>query len=190
MSSFVLQSYPSSNSIPLTSSVFGNQFMRVQAAPLVCSDSSFSQLAKEASAISMSDLEAGDEFLVMEKKSFIEMMKKRAKTHGNATVRTVIDTYQTGQDLKDFLILMKEFGVRGKVIERVYRGKTYIILSGRPGLRRIFTGTRYLNNNTTMITHGVGRIGAGAKVMKGATITIMFVVAADCHGSRRYRQPI
>jgi|GEM_PF-5495505 len=140
--------------------------------------SNFSLLAKDACFVDTTGASSGDEFLVMEKKSFLEMMMEKVKLHGDSVSRAAIDLYQTSKNIKDLAVLYKEFGVQGKILEKVYNGKKYIILKGRPGLRTVFTGTRYLSSNTKMITHGIGSV-AGQKIMSGSTVTIMFVVAAD-----------
>jgi hypothetical protein len=85
-------------------------------------------------------------------------------------------------ELKDVFHLREvfhEFGVAGKAYTKLINGKAYVILKGRPGLRRIFKGTKYLEGNSKIVSFGVGKAGV-LKSIKGGTVwSLVFVNAWD-----------
>ncbi|CAK7044085.1 MAG: hypothetical protein MORG_01852 [Morganella sp. (in: enterobacteria)] len=53
-------------------------------------------------------------------------------------------------------------------------GKTYIRISGRAGVRRIVTGTRYGANHPTMVNLGIGMQGLKDGIVKGIKFCLVF----------------
>ncbi|MEG0280047.1 MAG: hypothetical protein RR510_12570 [Morganella sp. (in: enterobacteria)] len=53
-------------------------------------------------------------------------------------------------------------------------GKTYIRISGRAGVRRIVTGTRYGANHPTMVNLGIGMQGLKDGIVKGVKFCLVF----------------
>lgn len=53
-------------------------------------------------------------------------------------------------------------------------GKTYIRISGRAGVRRIVTGTRYGANHPTMVNLGIGMEGLKDGIIKGIKFCLVF----------------
>jgi hypothetical protein len=85
-------------------------------------------------------------------------------------------------ELKDVAHLrhvVHEFGVAGKAYTKLIRGQPYVILKGHPGLRKIFTGTKYLADNSKIVSFGIGKAGV-LKSIKGGTVwSLVFVNAWD-----------
>ena len=67
--------------------------------------------------------------------------------------------------------------VGARVYFREYHGRLHIILRGSPGLRRIFTGTKYGVNNARVISMGLGRAGAVSVARQGGILTIILLSA-------------
>lgn len=57
---------------------------------------------------------------------------------------------------------------------RAANGKTYIRISGRAGVRRIVTGTRYGANHPTMVNLGIGMQGLKDGIVKGIKFCLVF----------------
>lgn len=57
---------------------------------------------------------------------------------------------------------------------RAANGKTYIRISGRAGVRRIVTGTRYGANHPTMLNMGIGRQGLKDGIVQGVKFCLVF----------------
>ncbi|MEE2002341.1 hypothetical protein QWY20_12835 [Alkalimonas sp. MEB108] len=68
-------------------------------------------------------------------------------------------------------------GGLGQAYVKSYNGKSYIILKGQAGLRRILTGTRYLVNNTKVMALGLGKHAAQAAARSGGILTLYLVGA-------------
>lgn len=82
----------------------------------------------------------------------------------------------------DDLVLMRRLAADmrnplGRVYFKNYGGKPHIIFKGRPGLRRIMTGTRYSVKNAKVISMGLGRAGIKANVRGGSFVSI-FILSA------------
>lgn len=82
-----------------------------------------------------------------------------------------------GGDMTKLAQLGYALGGVGQAYVKSYNGKSYIILKGHAGLRRILTGTRYLANNTLVIALGLGKHAAQAAVRSGGILTVILVGA-------------
>ncbi len=83
--------------------------------------------------------------------------------------------YTDIQDFKNSIKVGRDVGIMGKMYTKTVEGKKYIIFKGRPGLRKIFTGTRYSVNNTKILSFGIG-IGALAKsAIRGTVVGIVLI---------------
>lgn len=79
-----------------------------------------------------------------------------------------------GVDALALVRLFSDFGSIGaQVYIKEYGGKAHIILKGYPGLRKIFTGTKYGVVNPKVVTMGLGRAGAMNAVRMGGLISII-----------------
>ncbi len=83
-----------------------------------------------------------------------------------------------GQLAADLYALQRTFQALGVVGTQVYtktsNGKTYLIFKGRPGLRNLVRGTRYLSTNAQIVQLGLGTRGA-ANVAKGGFVLGLIV---------------
>lgn len=70
----------------------------------------------------------------------------------------------------------KDLGITGKVIPKVINGKQYVVFSGYPGLRNIFTTPIYKANSSKIINMAIGRLGVLKAIAKGTYITIFLTI--------------
>jgi len=84
--------------------------------------------------------------------------------------------YSTGSDIVLLGKLMGDLGYAGtKAYIKYYGGQPHIILKGYPGLRKIFTGTRYGLQNAKVIQMGLGKHGAVKAARGGGVLTIILL---------------
>lgn len=99
----------------------------------------------------------------------------------SSIVELVAGKYSVASDLKLLTELAHDLSKGGSYIIKTQittiAGKTYIVLKGYPGLRKILTGTRYLSTNTKIVEMGIGKLGAAKSVVSGAKITIVLMIA-------------
>lgn len=91
-------------------------------------------------------------------------------------------TAQSLSPTKDTLTavqLLKDFGLTGKLVLKEYGGKTYVILKGVPGSRKIFRGTRYLASNPKVVRMAVGPKGISKSVKGGFVLTIILCTGIE-----------
>ncbi|MCD1597444.1 hypothetical protein [Rheinheimera aquimaris] len=82
-----------------------------------------------------------------------------------------------GGDMTKLAQLGYALGGLGQAYVKSYNGKSYIVLKGHAGLRRVLTGTRYLTNNTQVMALGLGKHAAQAAVRSGGILTVCLVGA-------------
>jgi hypothetical protein len=75
----------------------------------------------------------------------------------------------------DIAFSFKSLGIRA--IEYTFKGKTYIKITGYPGMRRILTGTRYAADHPQMLEMGIGIRGLGSALIKGTKFCIFASMA-------------
>jgi len=79
----------------------------------------------------------------------------------------------------DSLILAKLIADLGspsaKAVIKYYKGKPHIVLKGRPGLRKVLTGTRYGIQNPKVMKMGLGRSAATQLAKAGGVLTIVLL---------------
>ena len=80
----------------------------------------------------------------------------------------------------DDLVLLSKLvgdlgGIGAQVYVKNYGGKPHIILKGRPGLRKILTGTRYGIKNQKVVTMGLGKHGAIHAARQGGIVSIVLI---------------
>jgi hypothetical protein len=75
----------------------------------------------------------------------------------------------------DIAFRFKSLGIRA--IEYTFKGKTYIKITGYPGMRRILTGTRYAADHPQMLEMGIGIRGLGSALIKGTKFCIFASMA-------------
>ncbi len=75
----------------------------------------------------------------------------------------------------DIAFRFKSLGIRA--IEYPFKGKTYIKITGYPGMRRILEGTRYAVDHPQMLEMGIGIRGLGNALIKGTKFCIFASMA-------------
>lgn len=97
-------------------------------------------------------------------------LKSKFETGANFTAH--------GKDAVTLAKLIGDLGAAGaRVYVKTYGGKPHIILKGRPGLRKILTGTRYGIKNPKVISMGLGKAGAISAVRSGGILTVVLLSA-------------
>lgn len=80
---------------------------------------------------------------------------------------------------KDAVLLARLIGDLGysgaKAYIKYYGGKAHVILKGYPGLRKIFTGTKYGLQNAKVVKMGMGKYGAVNAAKGGGVLTIVLL---------------
>ncbi|ARU59472.1 multipass membrane protein [Oleiphilus messinensis] len=89
--------------------------------------------------------------------------------------------FPAGQDAVILAKLAQDMKKGGSYLSKytikAHNGKTYIILKGYPGLRSIFTGTRYLANNSKVIQMGIGKEAVKGMIKSGGVFTLVLLSA-------------
>lgn len=86
--------------------------------------------------------------------------------------------YANFDDAKVLTKLVADLGSFGsQAYIKNYNGKVHIILKGRPGLRKVLTGTKYGITNPKVVTMGLGKIGAVNAAKSGGIISIVLITA-------------
>ena len=67
--------------------------------------------------------------------------------------------------------MIRELGLMGRFVTKKVGEKTYVILKGSPGSRRILRGTRYLASNPKVVRFAIGPKGVLKSVKGGAVLT-------------------
>lgn len=97
-----------------------------------------------------------------------KQLKSKLETGANFTAH--------GKDAVTLAKLIGDLGAAGaRVYVKTYGGKPHIILKGRPGLRKILTGTRYGIKNPKVISMGLGKAGAVSAVKSGGILTVVLL---------------
>jgi len=84
----------------------------------------------------------------------------------------------TAKDIVTITKVFADLGFAGtKAYVKYHQGKAYVIFKGQPGLRTIFTGTRYGLQNVKIIQMGLGKHGALQSAKSGGILTVILVAA-------------
>lgn len=123
---------------------------------------------KKAETGAEAEAEADADVYVIRQDLFLRFARETANY-----AATTLDINTLGQ-------LLSDFGYKGnKFYIKTYKGAEYIVLKGYPGLRKMFTGTKYMSNNTKVLSMAVGRKGLAYNAAKGGVITIVLIAAVD-----------
>lgn len=113
---------------------------------------------------------------VISKEQILEYYNNITREDVASGARTIAENAATGKDLVTLTKMVRDLGFKGRVYEKIVKGKTYVIFKGLPGQRHIFTGTRYLNTNAKIIDMAIGKAAVKASVRSGARLTILYTV--------------
>lgn len=81
--------------------------------------------------------------------------------------------------VSDLYPALRKLGIKGKAAIKVVNGKSYVIIAGYPGLRKILTGTRYLASNAKVADLVIGTKALGRSALKSTPLAIGVIAAAD-----------
>ena len=85
----------------------------------------------------------------------------------------------TAKDALTWKKLWADFGLKGRYVLKTVDGTEYIIFKGYAGLRQTMTGTRYLAQNTKVLSMAIGRSGVIKSGVGGGVLSLFLVGAAD-----------
>jgi len=75
--------------------------------------------------------------------------------------------------------LLRELGLNGKYYTKEISGRTYVILRGYAGLRKVLSASRYLTTNPKVIAYGLTQMARAAGAAVNVVITIVVLVPME-----------
>lgn len=121
------------------------------------------------------NLSGHDCLYVVGEKDLIELAKNNNLDYVGVA-RTASGYAAPSLDVNTLRKVIRDLGFTGRAYTKLVNGKKYIIFKGRPGLRKIFTGTRYLSNNAKVVDMIIGKQGVIKSAIQGARLTIFLTV--------------
>ena len=112
------------------------------------------------------------EHVVLDEEQLVTVLQEVADKYGKTLADTARGTRENVQELSKIL---REFGWRGRYYEKVVNGRRYIIFKGDPQMRQVFRGTRYLANNSKVVSFGLGSQVLRNSVKVNAVVSFVFV---------------
>lgn len=98
--------------------------------------------------------------------------------YGSDRTRFAATHFATAGDVLLLRKLASDLGTPfGQVAYKSYGGKMHVIFKGRPGLRKILTGTRYGVTNAKVVSLGIGEKGVRQAARKGGILSIILITA-------------
>lgn len=83
------------------------------------------------------------------------------------------------RDARSGAELLRELGLNGSYYTKRIDGRTYVILRGYAGLRKVLSASRYLTTNPKVIAYGMTRVAAAAGGALNVIITIVVLVPTE-----------
>jgi hypothetical protein len=83
------------------------------------------------------------------------------------------------RDVRSGAELLRELGLNGSYYTKEINGRTYVILRGYAGLRKVLSASRYLPTNPKVIAYGLTRAAAAAEGALNVIITIVVLVPME-----------
>ncbi|MGL4967053.1 MAG: hypothetical protein ACRC67_37885 [Inquilinus sp.] len=83
------------------------------------------------------------------------------------------------RDVNSGMELLRELGLNGRYYTKEINGRTYVILRGYAGLRKVLSASRYLPTNPKVIAYGLTRAAAGMDAGVNVVITIVVLVPLE-----------
>lgn len=116
------------------------------------------------------------DLFILTQEEFAEVKKSIASTLTLSNAKTVAGHVSPALDTKTAIGQVREFGLTGRVVEKVVNGRRYVILKGYPGLRQTLRGTRYLAKNPKIVSMAIGRVGIAQSILQGTKLTVFLTV--------------
>jgi len=83
------------------------------------------------------------------------------------------------RDARSGAELLRELGLKGGYFTKEINGRTYVILRGYAGLRKVLSASRYLPTNPKVIAYGLTRAAAAVEGALSVIITIVVLVPME-----------
>lgn len=91
-----------------------------------------------------------------------------------------VPTAMAAWDLKNTAVFIRDMnGLGTKVRYMVRNGKTYVVLSGYPGLRKTLNAPRYGSQNAKLVSRGIGKYGVRGSFIKALKWSCYVAVAIE-----------
>lgn len=100
----------------------------------------------------------------------------KTTTHGVLDLSGVIPLLR---DVSSGAELLRELGLKGRYYTKEINGRTYVILRGYAGLRKVLSASRYLPTNPKAIAYGLTRAAAAMDSGLNVVITIVVLVPLE-----------
>lgn len=98
--------------------------------------------------------------------------------YGRGGSRFLASYFAAAGDIATLTKLAHDLGTPlGRVYFKRYGGKLHVVFKGRPGLRKVLTGTKYSVKNAKVVKFGIGKAGVKAASKGGAFISIFLLTA-------------
>lgn len=95
----------------------------------------------------------------------------------NWIIETALGNVANARSGVDVARLAADFKGLGEYYIQSYAGKQYVIFKGWPAGRSVIRGTRYLADNPTVVSMGIGRLGVKDAAKAGARLTFVLIGA-------------
>ncbi|MEL6107062.1 MAG: hypothetical protein AAFU85_13545 [Planctomycetota bacterium] len=114
------------------------------------------------------------EQVVLDEEQLVIVLQEVVDKYG----KTLADTARgTPENIREMTKILREFGWKGSYYEKVTNGRRYIIFKGNPQMREVFRGTRYLANNSKVVSFGLGSQVLRNSVKVNAVVSFIFVTS-------------
>jgi len=81
-----------------------------------------------------------------------------------------------GMDTRTLTQMVKELGIDGRVVIKKVNGKSYALIKGFAGKRKLLKGTRYLASNPKIVDMAIGQLGRTRAIVSGARLTFALYI--------------
>lgn len=79
-------------------------------------------------------------------------------------------------DTKTLTRMVNELGIDGKVVIKKVNGKSYALIKGFAGQRKLLRATRYLASNPKIVDLAIGQLGRNRAIVSGARLTFALYI--------------
>ncbi|MEM9457804.1 MAG: hypothetical protein AAGF11_26735 [Myxococcota bacterium] len=124
-------------------------------------------------------MEEAQKLWLIEQQSSGELTRQEASDlwdEWSVVPRSAATYFSTATDAALAAKLARDLGsATARVYYKSYNGNLHIVLKGRPGLRKILTGTKYSVKNAKVISMGLGPVAVRSTLRKGGVISIVLL---------------
>lgn len=91
-------------------------------------------------------------------------------------IKTLAGLVAPGMDSMTLTRLVNELGISGNVVIKKVNNKSYAIIKGFAGQRKLLRGTRFLATNPKIVDLAIGRVGINRAIASGARLTFALYI--------------